>query len=70
MSARAPAPSALAAFRVTHRADHAGNISFGNPRYSAGRVRAGQLIAAGYDGDSVQLYHDGALIKTWPRRPP
>ena len=46
-----------------------GMIGYAGAHYSVGRALAGQLVQVTCTDSIVQIFQDGQLLRTWPRRP-
>jgi transposase InsO family protein len=52
------------------KVDGNGRIIFAGTRYRARRALAGELVAVRIDGDVVRIFHNGAPVRSHPRRHP
>jgi transposase InsO family protein len=52
------------------KVDGNGRIIFAGTRYRARRALAGELVNVQIDGDIVRIFHNGAPVRTHPRRHP
>jgi len=65
-----PEEAVLPSDGYLRKVDGNGRIIFAATRYRARRSLAGELVAVRIDGDVVRIFHNGAPVRTHPRRHP